>query len=284
MTKLRILSNNLWFRDDNAPAWEAHGESCSAEARAPGFVRTYLELKPDVIGLQECSAKMAALIMQGLAAADAQYALLWARDTPILYRPDRFELADSAFRIYPEEVPGYEGSFNNAQTKSYCIAVLREKASAEMLIFASTHLWWKSAKPAAKNYQPHSDEARTYQLGLVMDHVDQLREKYGCPAVIAGDFNAVPSSQTVQSAYARGYLHAHDTAAEYADERNGHHFCFADGYDYYEAPRTFAESIDQMIHIGAPEGFVRRFDRFTPDFYMPLSDHFPMWADVELGG
>ena len=279
---MRILSNNIWFRDDNAPAWEAHGEDCSAEARAPGFVRTYCELLPDLIGLQECSAKMASLIMQGLAEKGERYALLWGRDTPILYRPDRFELIDSAFRIYPDEVPGFEGSFNNQKTKSYCIAVLREKESGKVLIFASTHLWWKSANPAVKNYQAGSDEARTYQIGLLMDHVDIFREKYGCPAVIVGDFNATPSSQALQSAYARGYLHAHDIAVEYADERNGHHFCFAEGYDFYEAPRSFAASIDQWICIGAPEGFVRRFDRHTPDYYMPLSDHFPMWADVQL--
>lgn len=273
MPKLRLLSNNIWFCDENRPAWAEKGEDCSVTARAPGFVRVYEELTPDIIGLQECSAKMADEIMRRMNG----YALLWGRDTPILYRTDVFELIDSAYRIYPEKLPGREGSFNNAKTKSYCIAVLRAKEDGKLLCFATTHLWYKS-----ENAQPHSEEARTYQLNLVMDHVDALRKKYNCPAVIVGDFNTTPASPTLQSAYERGYVHAHDTAVEYADQRNGHHYCFADGYDHYENPRTFAASIDQMILTDAPEGFVRRFDRFTPDWYMPLSDHFPMWADVEL--
>ena len=273
MPKLRLLSNNIWYCDENRPAWAEKGDDCSVTARAPGFVRVYEELAPDVIGLQECSAKMADEIMQRLTG----YALLWGRDTPILYRTDKFELVDSAYRIYPKELPGHEGTFNNSNTKSYCIAVLRCKEDGKLLCFATTHLWWKSDKD-----HPHSEDARTYQLSLLLDRIEELRRRWNCPVVAVGDFNTIPTSQTMQAAYARGYLHAHDCAAEYADERNGHHYCFADGYDLYENPRTFAASIDQMILTGAPEGFVRRFDRFTPLWYMPLSDHFPMWADVEL--
>ncbi|MBE6561760.1 MAG: hypothetical protein E7662_11620 [Ruminococcaceae bacterium] len=273
MPKLRLLSNNIWWCDTNHDTWAARGEDCSSDARAPGFVRVYRELMPDVIGLQESSAKMSDALMQQMEG----YALLWGRDTPILYRTDKFELIDSAYRIYPAEIPGREGSFNNARTKSYCIAVLRCKEDGKLLCFATTHLWYKTEEA-----YPHSDEARAYQLGLVMDQVDIFRKKYACPAVIVGDFNACPDSPAVQSAYARGYVHAHDTAVEYADETNGHHFCFAAGYDMYENPRTFAESIDQMILIDAPADAVRRFERYTPAYYMPLSDHFPMWADVVI--
>jgi hypothetical protein len=34
--------------------------------------------------------------------------------------------------------------------------------------------------------------------------------------------------------------------------------------------------------IGAEDGFVRRFERFSPDYYFPLSDHSPAFADVEI--
>ena len=40
--------------------------------------------------------------------------------------------------------------------------------------------------------------------------------------------------------------------------------------------------IDHILISDAPEGFVRRFERYTPEYYMPLSDHFPVFADVEL--
>ena len=78
-----------------------------------GFARLYASLQPDVIGLQECSARMADELMECLPAFGLHYTLLWGRDTPILYRSDRFDLVDSAYLNYPVEFPGHEGSFNN---------------------------------------------------------------------------------------------------------------------------------------------------------------------------
>jgi hypothetical protein len=249
MPKLRLLSNNIWWCDENRPAWKEKGENCSAAARAPGFVRVYEELAPDIIGLQECSAKMADEIMRKMNG----YALLWGRDTPILYRTDAFELIDSAYRIYPEELPGREGSFNNASTKSYCIAVLRSKEDGKLLCFATTHLWWKSENPDSPDYYPHSDAARAHQIGLLMERLARWREKYHCPTVFLGDMNANYTSPAVRAALAAGYVHGHDAATEYWDETDGHHFCYAAGYDNYEEPLDFEEGIDHIFVADAPE-------------------------------
>lgn len=81
------------------------------------------------------------------------YALLWGRDTPIVYRQDKFELVDSAFSLYPDECPGFTGVFNNGQTKSWNLAVFRVKENGKLFIFVSTHLWWKSRIPASSSYQ-----------------------------------------------------------------------------------------------------------------------------------
>ena len=124
---MRIMSNNIWWCDENHEAWETQGADCSAKARAPQLVRLYKETLPDILGLQECSARMAHFLMTPMAQEGLPYALLWGRNTPIVYRRDKFELVDSEVGLYPEEVPGLEGSFNDLQTKSYCIAVLRSK-------------------------------------------------------------------------------------------------------------------------------------------------------------
>lgn len=286
MAKLRLMSNNIWCCGNNIASWAEKGEDCSAEHRAKGFVRVYKETQPDVIGLQECTARLADNLMQLFKDGKEPYALLWGRDTPIIYRTDKFELIDSDYLIYPLNIPGYEGEFNNEQTKSYCIAVFKTKEDGKCFIFASTHLWWKTSnKDEARlptDYQPHSDEAREYQINMLIDRVEELRIKYNCPSIIVGDFNAKYDSLAVQAAFSRGYVHGHDIATEYRDEKNGHHFCFAEGYDHYENPKPFKESIDQFIIKGAQEGFVKRFDRFYEDYYMCLSDHFPMWCDVEL--
>lgn len=283
MSTLRIMSNNIWKCDKNYAAWEAQGEDCSAPTRAKGFARVYTESKPDILGIQECSPLMAECIMDHMKQDGAPYALLWGRDTPILYRYDRLELVDCGYCNYPENVPGYEGSFNNQKTKSYSTAVFRIKENGRLLIFATTHLWWKLSDPAAGgSYQAYSDEARVFQLNQLLDHVKDLKAQYNCPVVVVGDMNTVYTSPAVQSALGRGYVHGYDVAVEYRDETNGHHYCYADGYDHYENPKDFQASIDHILLEGCPEGAVRRFQRYAPDWYMPLSDHFPVWIDVDL--
>ena len=215
---LRIMTHNQWKNDDNLPAWVEQGKDCSAAVRMRGFTRVYAETLPDIIGGQEVSATMADLLIRYTAENGMRYALLWGRDTPILYRPDKLELVDSEFSLYPDEFPGHEGVFNNSQTKSYAIAVFRIKESGKLLIFASTHLWWKSGKPSSPDYQPYSDEARAYQISLLITRIDALQEKYACPAIIVGDLNADYQSLAVGAAFARGFVHAHDVATEYADE------------------------------------------------------------------
>ena len=221
MKTIRVMSHNLWRCDGNAPAWEAKGEDCSAAVRAKGFAQVYRETRPDVVGLQECSARMAHALMTRLAEERLPYALLWGRDTPVLYRRDTFELLDSAFLLYPEEVPGLEGSFNNYSTKSYCFAVLREKESGKTVLVGTTHLWSKSGDPASKSYQKGSEEARTYQMGLFLEKAEELQARYDCPAFILGDLNAYYASPAVQSALARGFVHAWDAATGYRDETSG---------------------------------------------------------------
>ncbi len=282
MSKLRLMSNNVWKNDCNQPAWEEKGKDCSVECRARGLARAYLETDPDVIGLQECSPRMLEELMEHFAAADLPFAVLWGRDTPILYRSDKFELLDSEFALYEEEIEGLEGKFNNHKTKSYCIAVLGLKGSDKRLIFATTHLWWKSENPNSPDYYPHSDAARSHQLGLLMERLAHWREKYHCPTVFVGDMNANYNSPAVRAALSAGYVHGHDAATEYWDETDGHHFCYAAGYDNYEEPLDFEEGIDHIFIADAPQDFVRRFERFTEEYYMPLSDHFPLWIDVEL--
>lgn len=278
---LRIMSNNLWYCDQNRPAWAEKGLDCSATARARGFAQVYDTLGPDVIGLQECSALMADELMQNFANLGLHYTFVWGHDTPLLYRSDVFDLVDTTYLLYPEAFPGHEGSFNNGRTKSFLACVLRCKTDRRLLIVATTHLWWKSSQPDSPRYQPHSAEARAYQLGLLMDRIDKLQQKYACPAIMLGDFNAGYDSLTVQSAFRRGWLHAHDTAAEYADEGNGHHPCDDSGFRPYE-PRGFRFSLDQIMHRGAADGFIRRFDRYASESYMALSDHLPVWVDVKL--
>ena len=282
MSRIKLMSNNIWYLGDNDPRWAEKGEDCSAEKRAIGFLKVYGELLPDVIGFQECTARLADCIMKGFSAQNLPYSLLWGRDTPIVYRRDKFELIESDFLLYPEHCPDFEGDFNNQETKSYCIAVLRKKDNGKLIVFASTHLWWKSSDNSSPDFQAYSDEAREYQLNLLIDKIENIKVKYDCPAVIVGDFNAEYQSLAVQSALKRGFKHAHEIAVEYSDETCGFHYCYPDGYDMFEDKKDFTYSIDHIILSGVKKGSVKRFERYYPDYYMPLSDHFPVWIEIDL--
>lgn len=278
MAKLRLLSNNIWWTDTNSDAWAARGEDCSPEVRAKGFARVYSELAPDIIGLQEAAVMLPNHVMtELLKQTEIPYALLWGRDTPIIYRADKFELIDSCYDIYPEENPGFEGEFNNLKTKSYCIGVFRLKEDGKLLIFGTTHLWYKY-----EHQQAGSEAARVYQLGIFMNKVEDFKKKYCCPAVIMGDFNAPYNSDTVQSALKRGYVHSYYLATDYRDETSGYHACHPDNYDRFENKGTFNDAIDQLLFKDIPDGAVKRFDRYYPEYYYPLSDHFPLYVDIEL--
>ena len=276
---LRIMSNNQWRRDENHPLWAERGEDCSAAAREEGFVRVYQETAPDIIGFQEVSPLMLDFLMRGLQASGETYAVLWGRDTPILYRQERLELFDSAFGIYPADCPGFDGCFNNDDTKSWNIAVFREKDTAQPLIMCTTHLWWKDDDPAARHYQAGSNAARCYQLQLLLKELDHFQKKYDCPAVLVGDLNCPYHSDPIALAKSAGFIHANDLAEAYAYPYHGYHACGDSGYEPY-VPEPFENAIDHMLVRGALR--VQRFDRYISDTYLPLSDHFPAMIDVEF--
>lgn len=280
MSKLRIMSNNIWKNDWNCDVWREMGLDCSAQVRAKGLSKVYSETLPDILGIQEASGKMIEELVSDLDELGHKYAVLWGRDTPIFYRPDKFEVIDSYFYIYPEENPGYEGCFNNDKTKSLCIGVFKIKETGKLLVFCSTHLWWQSDDPHSNDFLIGSEAARIYQLSIAMKKADEYAKKYNCPAIIVGDMNADYNSAPLKTAYAGGFIHGHDLATDYKCEEEGYHYCYARGiHPYY--PGKFEDAIDHILMKGFDKDTVKRFDRYTPDYYLPLSDHSPLFVDIE---
>ena len=81
---------------------------------------------------------------------------------------------------------------------------------------------------------------------------------------------------------ANGFRHAHDIATEYAEEAVGYHYCFASCYEteYYDWP--FEKALDHIYVIGEDEGAVKRFERYSSDYYFSISDHSPAYVDLEI--
>lgn len=281
---LRLMTHNVWNRDENLPAWVENGEDCSAAARVGGLVQVYLDTRPDIIGGQEVSCLMADLLKEHCHSAGMEYTLIWGRFTPILYRADKLELLDSAFGTYPETIEGYEGSFNDVKSKAWNLGVFREKATGKVFIFATTHLWWKKEGSCelGRFYQPNSDAARAYQVELLTENIQKYREQYHCPVVLVGDLNTGYCTKAVEKILSKGYRHAKHIATDYAEERVGYHTCTNTGYEktYWDVP--FEEAIDHIYLLDEPEGAVKRFERYSPEYYLPISDHSPAYIDVEF--
>ena len=281
---IRLMTHNVWNNEENQPAWAAKGLDCSAEARMPSLLRIYKELFPDVIGAQEVAPHIKELMKSGL----ADFSCIGDGYTPIFYRTGRLTLVESDFFRYPEKRDGLDEIFNDAGSKSYSIGVFETKDGGKRFIFASTHLWWMKSPtedmtpPYPAGYQIGSDEARTEQLLTLIRRIEEFRKKYQCPAFIVGDLNARYTAPALQAAFAAGYLHAHDVATDFADDTVGYHYCFADGYEekYYDWP--FEWAIDHILAIGTEAGAIKRFARYSPDYYLPISDHSPAYADVSL--
>ena len=182
-----LMSNNQWYCENNTEAWIAMNDDCSPAGRVDGLVRSYLEEMPDVLGLQEVSPTMAVLMMDRMRKVElpdgtvATYEYISAGDTPIVYRRDKLKLLESGFFRYTEEVPGYEGSFNNSETKSYGYGVFEDRESKKRFALMSTHLWWKNSNPncaVPRHYQYGSDEARAYQIMQAASKMDEMMDKY----------------------------------------------------------------------------------------------------------
>lgn len=285
--RIRLMTHNVWNCDHNCPQWADRGEDCSAEARVGGLLRVYRETLPDIVGGQEVSARMVDLLKAGFQREAVQYTVIWGRFTPILYRADKLDLIDAAFGTYPEHIPGMEGSFNDIQTKSWNLGVFRVKSTGKIFVFATTHLWWK-AEPTEEshfgkaNYQIGSDDARLWQISLLSEKIGLYREKYSCPAILVGDMNSGYRSKAMTHLFLQGFRHAHDLATEYAEEAMGYHYCCPSGYQttYYDRP--FERAIDHICVLGERAGAVKRFERYSPDYYYPISDHSPAYIDIEI--
>lgn len=279
MSRLRLMSQNQWNMWKNLPAWEPLGLDCGPEHRMKGHVQVLRELMPDVVGGQEVNTEMQKFLKFHCMDEGLPYAQIWGNYTPLIYRSDKLELLDTEYLLYPKYVEGYEGHFNDVDSKSCNLGVFRSKEDGKVFVFAGTHLW-----PAAEQDRSGSDEVRALQIGMAIDLIRKYQKKYGnCPAILGGDMNTGYHSQAIEYALGKGgFQHAHDVAVEYAHPGEGYNSCGpnAPGTEWCGGP--FEKAIDHILVSDLPEGSVKRFDRYTPEYYLLLSDHAPVWVDIEL--
>lgn len=285
MSRLRLMSQNQWNYTINAPEWEAKGLNSSAEVRMKGHVDVFEQLLPDVAGGQEVNAEMQKYFKWYAIEKKLPYTQIWGNYTPLFYRADKLKLLDTEYLLYPEQVEGYEGCFNDVLSKSCNLGVFETKEDGKVFIFAGTHLWWKNGKnPSCEWYQFGSDQMRTHQVKMAIALIEKYQNRYdNCPIIFGGDFNTGYDSEAVQYALKEGgFSHAHDVAVESACQVNGYNTCGPSGPGKEWQQLSYRDAIDHILVRQMPTGCVKRFERYMSEEYLLLSDHAPVYVDIEL--
>lgn len=278
MSMIRLMSQNQWNCTLNKEDWEAIGLDCSAAVRMKGHVRVFEELMPDIVGGQEVNKDMQIFFKLYCLERGLPYTIIWGNMTPLIYRADKFELLDTEYILYPKTVPDFEGKFNDYDSKSVNIGVFRDKSYGHVFIFATTHLWWMGEKR-----QAGSDEVRRRQIAQAIEAINKYSAKYGnCPAMLVGDMNAQYNTPAISYALNEGgYEHAHNIATEFRHEGRGYNGCNPKAPGKWQ-DMPFETAIDHILVKNAPDGAVKCFDRYCPDYYLLLSDHAPVYIDIQL--
>ena len=286
MSKLRLMSQNQWYWSDNRPEWQEQGYDSSAAHRMHGHIQVFKDLMPDVVGGQEITPEMQQYFHWYAAEEGLDgYTMIWGSYHPIIYRPEKLDLVDSEYLCFPDKIEGLPGKYcGPAKAKGATLAVFRVKETGKMFIFLTTHLWFKRGNPEHPKYYPGSNEARVFQLRLNKQLIEKYRGIYGdIPVVLVGDLNGGSDSEAlIPALFEGGYLHAHDLATEYAIEDGGFNTLSVRGPGKWHEGLDHLHAFDHIIVKDFPEGAIKRFDRYMPDYYLYISDHAPVYIDAEL--
>ena len=279
VSNLRILDDNIWNwgKPYNSPQWEGTGFDCRDEVRVRALLEVVWATMPDIICLQEYSTYMDPLMRPSL--EEKGYVLAYPAQaerwnwTPVFYKSDVLTLVDSRYHRYEPEKP-----WSNHGSKSYCSGTFRHNATGKEFMVINTHLWWKSEKA-----QPGSNYAREAQMRKIMTAADDYVLAGGGPVFVMGDLNCRFTSKAMKQMIDAGYVPAWDAATVFGDRRGGHHYCFPDGFSRSSTTKDNGrDSIDQFVMFNGGSTEIRTFHRMYAWFLVPVTDHYPNYADIRL--
>lgn len=211
---IRLMFNNIW------------GSSSGDHVqRVRMLVELYEQYRPDVLGLQECAPAMrnAGIIdrLNDLGYKEVPidrnfvpYKKESETRDPLLYREEVLELCDYGYQNLAviDELDEIKAGLNATQTgsastalkearadgsKSVNWAIFRVRATGELFMTASVHLWWKSGTYHDKIRVVQMREMRELLTNEAAEYLDQNGISGTMPIFIGGDYN----SRTTRASY-----------------------------------------------------------------------------------
>jgi len=228
---------------------------------------------PDVINTQEMTALMLSSILKNMESAGVRYSSLAINSpvadfTALIYNPGTVTLEDSGHYVF--------GYGSDSSSKGYTWGYFRHNATGKHFVSLSTHLWWKG-----ESSQAGSNAWRERQAAEIVAETKRLEKLYGCPVFVQGDLNTQTTSDAFAVLINGGFLNCQKISTVSTDDKRGYHSCSPSGYTTTLSAGTYtANGIDHMLvrNLGSSE--VMTFGHILPEFYYPLSDHFPVYVDA----
>lgn len=154
--------------------------------RAKLIANSIDEVQPDIIGFQEVTWLHYGYlknVMPGYASTITyRDDFILSEGCPIFYRTDKFEMIDQGSFWLSETPEVMSKDWGSACYRVCTYTILKQKVTNKSFVVFNTHL------------DHVSDEARIKGINVVLDKIAQFDN---LPALLMGDFNATPSSQTL---------------------------------------------------------------------------------------
>lgn len=257
--RIRAMTFNIRF---DTPEDEPGGNRWAS--RVKSVVETVRRCAPDVVGFQEALRSQ----LSDLTSALSEYRAVGrpreagevGEYVPLFFNRERFDALDYG-DFWLSDTPDVEGSLGwDAPDPRHCTwAVLDDKRTRQRFAVFNTHLdrW--------------GEQARLEGARLIVKRTELTP---GLPYLVMGDFNAGESSQPLEALRAAGladtFRLVHPDATDVATVHDFELHRFSEKIDFVMADSTW-HTLDA--------GIVRE-----PAAGRLPSDHFPVFADVELVG
>lgn len=254
---IRIMSANILVR------YKGWGGT-PVKSRALMFAEVLNKYKPDVAAIQETCSDWHKCIEKTVGDTyefvQPRFDLFRTSLTTMIYNKNTLNLVDSGRVKYSQG--------DGPQHRAITWAVFETKEDGKRFAAISTHFDLLRLKDTEKEYDIIFSQAEE-----LFAFIDELSEKYDCPVFSAGDYNACETQGDIGEA--AGVLIYEKVAEKLSDVK------------YMTENRIYGSEIgekdpcwDHIFLSGNAE--IKAFRILSDSYLSPLSDHYPIYADISL--
>lgn len=260
--ELRVMSFNIRYYNNKVD------QEYGWDLRKPALPAMLEDVRPAVVGLQECSKLQKDYILEEcpIGYESIEFAVKrgelgkakHAYIDPIFYDPKRVKLVEWGAFWLSDTPDEYSQSWGSKEPRAAIWARFKVVGKCREFIFVNTHL------------DHVSPEARQKGMDVILDRLAEINPK-GKPMVLVGDLNCIMAKEHSLDRIAQDWSNAHDVAAVSDDTKtfNGFGKSWTGTIDYIWA-KGYRKCSSFKVVSKAYCGF---------DY---ISDHYPIYSDIRF--